>query len=91
MTGREAKILSGYGSFATQHANPEEDSSGIVLLVLLTCVDFSFYFRDRKRVLMNLGDQSFLIKTQQKPLENVGSVIYVAFVSCILETVINSL
>ena len=33
MTGREAKILSGYGSFATQHANPEEDSSGIKKLV----------------------------------------------------------
>lgn len=30
MTGREAKVLTGYGSFATQHANPEEESSGIV-------------------------------------------------------------
>ncbi|XP_046846613.1 tuftelin-interacting protein 11-like [Xenia sp. Carnegie-2017] len=27
MTGREAKVLTGYGSFATQHANPEEITS----------------------------------------------------------------
>ena len=30
MTGREAKVLTGYGSFATQHANPEDESTGTV-------------------------------------------------------------
>lgn len=32
MTGREAKVLTGYGSFATQHANPEDESTGTMLL-----------------------------------------------------------
>ena len=31
MTGREAKVLTGYGSFATQHANPEDQSTGTIL------------------------------------------------------------
>jgi hypothetical protein len=33
MTGREAKILTGYGSFAAQHANPEEESTGSVFSI----------------------------------------------------------
>ena len=41
MTGREAKILTGYGSFATQHANPEDESTGITLLRTLTRLDRS--------------------------------------------------
>jgi hypothetical protein len=36
MTGREAKILTGYGSFATQHANPEDESTGILLGSVVT-------------------------------------------------------
>lgn len=34
MTGREAKVLTGYGSFATQHANPEEITSGISMHII---------------------------------------------------------
>ena len=33
MTGREAKVLTGYGSFATQHANPEDESTGTTILL----------------------------------------------------------
>ena len=39
MTGREAKILTGYGSFAAQHANPEEESTGTVYTVLVLNIE----------------------------------------------------
>ena len=44
MTGREAKILTGYGSFATQHVNPEEESTGILLMRKYAIIEFLFTF-----------------------------------------------